>query len=71
MGKDKIVEEYLDMPDVDPMICKTKFKGAIDEHGMCRVRIETNPDEPDITIMRRLDYIPRGGTRSEERPPAP
>jgi len=59
-GKKKVItEETIPIYDIDPTTCREKFKGDVDEHGTCLVRIRTDTDNPDRAELLRLVYYAR------------
>jgi len=59
-SKGRVIEEIVPLTDIDPLTCREKLKGDIDEHGVCLVRIRSEPDQPDKAELQRMLYVGRG-----------
>jgi hypothetical protein len=42
------------IPNIDPLTCKEKLKGDVNEYGQCSVRVELNPQDPDSTALIQM-----------------
>ena len=56
----RVVEEVIPIRDVDPLTCREKFKGDVDENGTCLVRMRHDLNNPDKAELQRMRYIGRG-----------
>jgi len=54
------IEQIVPVENIDPLTCRDKFKGDVDEHGVCLIRVRMHPSEPDKAELLRLNYISRG-----------
>lgn len=59
-GGGKIIEQVVPIDNIDQLTCQDKFKGSIDEHGTCLIRVRVDPSNPDKVELLRLNYIHRG-----------
>jgi len=66
----KEIEQIVPIENIDPLTCRDKFKGDVDEHGVCLIRVRMQPNEPDKAELLRLNYISRGA-KSDGRAYAP
>lgn len=69
IGGKKTIEEVVPIRDVDPITCKEKLKGDVNEQGVCLVRIEVDTKNPDEAKLLRLKYMGRGAVGIPSRLP--
>jgi len=64
-----IVEEIVPVGKIDPVTCKEKFKGFIDEEGNCLVRLILDSSNPKEALLKEIGYTPRAKERIPGAPP--
>lgn len=58
MGR-KVIEEVIPISNIDPVTCREKLKGDINEHGFCLVRIRQDVGNPEKAELLRMIYLNR------------
>jgi len=57
--KGRVVEEVIPIAGLDPITCREKLKGDVDEKGTCLVRVRLDPGDPNRASLERLIYSGR------------
>jgi hypothetical protein len=56
-GRREIIEEILNAKKIDPVTCREKFKGIINEQGDCLVRLIIDPSKPNEVKLEKIEYV--------------
>jgi hypothetical protein len=58
VGKPKTVDTLVKLENIDPVTCKEFFKGEVDEHGSCLIRVRLDREKAEL---QEVKYVPPSG----------